>query len=181
MSVTAPQTQQLTAQFHTLQQSVIDACAQCVDFISELDHKGFTASSSERSSIGAHTRHVIDFMLCFFKGLETGVIDYDARERHEGTEKSPETATSLLHHMQKRFHMLTLEDEREHLQVSETVNSEGEKVAVPTSLNRELMMLLSHTIHHLGIMKILAEDLGFSLGNNVGKAHATVVYEQQQA
>ena len=34
------------------------------------------------SSIGQHTRHVVEFYQCLLKGKSGGVIDYDARERN---------------------------------------------------------------------------------------------------
>src|SRR5436309_15198652 len=34
-----------------------------------------------KASIGQHYRHVLDHFLCFFGGLESGIIDYDHRGR----------------------------------------------------------------------------------------------------
>lgn len=164
-------------QFLALKQSAIQSCAQCEAFITSIDEDAYRRGGPGRSSIGAHTRHVIDFMLCFFRGVESGVIDYDARERQQEIETSPSKAASIIQQLLEHFRQLDVGQQDKPFEVCETVSDDGVKVSVPTSLERELMMLISHTIHHLGIMKILAEDLGFTLNDRMGKAHATIVYE----
>ncbi len=43
-------------------------------------------------SIGSHFRHILDHYQAFFSGLESGRIDYDARERDPDTETNRATA-----------------------------------------------------------------------------------------
>jgi hypothetical protein len=63
------------------------------------------------------------------------------------------------------------------LMVSETVHHRGFLVRVASTAERELMGLVSHSIHHLAIIPLLAEALGHSVDQNFGKAPSTFVFK----
>ena len=43
-------------------------------------------------TIGRHVRHIIDFYLCFIKGIQNRTINYDKRERNKKVENNNEYA-----------------------------------------------------------------------------------------
>ncbi len=50
----------------------------------------------------------------------------------------------------------------------------AEPVDVASTLGRELGFLSSHAIHHIAIVKMLAQSLGASLPEEYGVGHATM-------
>src|SRR5689334_19667735 len=44
------------------------------------------------SSIGQHTRHIIEFFQTLFKAYDSGFLNYDQRERNQLLEKSQQAA-----------------------------------------------------------------------------------------
>ncbi|MEM9984986.1 MAG: hypothetical protein AAF804_07800, partial [Bacteroidota bacterium] len=51
------------------------------------------------SSIGQHTRHLVEFFQCLLVQAETGIIDYDARERNHRIETDPDYAAKAIYEL----------------------------------------------------------------------------------
>jgi hypothetical protein len=52
---------------------------------------------------------------------------------------------------------------------------------VRTNVERELLFLSSHTIHHIAIMSLLAERVGMTVPADLGVAFSTASYEERSA
>jgi len=104
------------------------------------------------SSIGGHTRHVLEFYQCLLKQCADGKINYDLRKRNKSIQEDPEFAGTILAQI-----MDTLPDcdVRRKLKL-EICYDEDHSITdtVDTSLERELVYNLEHLIHHLAIIKI---------------------------
>jgi uncharacterized damage-inducible protein DinB len=59
--------------------------------------------------------------------------------------------------------------------------SDEQGQVVKTSVDRELVFLASHTIHHMAIIGMLAEQAGVEVGAEFGVHPSTLRYLQRQA
>jgi hypothetical protein len=154
----------------------VDQCDQLLQMISVQD---YVSTAQGSSSVGAHIRHILDRFQCFFAGLHDGCIDYDARKRDHAIENSLDAASFALSTVSRRIQDLELANcLRDTVSVCESVHQEGPSVAIPSSVGREVMGLVTHSIHHLAIIALTVKPLGYQLDSDFGKAPSTIVYER---
>lgn len=127
------------------------------------------------SSLGKHSRHVIEFFQCLMKSTAEGVVNYDARVRYlrleEEVEYSVEVIDKISTYLEKNnFNNIGIS------LVSEFGNEQ--EVAVPTNFNRELIYLIEHTIHHFALMRIGVQENfpHVTLTDDFGMAYSTIKY-----
>jgi uncharacterized damage-inducible protein DinB len=113
-------------------------------------------------SVGAHLRHVADYVAAFLRDLEGGAVDYDRRERDELTEREPARARARL----------GARDPARALRVRAEACLLGEAWQ-PSSVARELGMLLSHTVHHYALIAMLLRARGLEPPADLGVAPST--------
>ena len=161
-----------------------DACSECVEqcleVVRSLPVAVYRDSSPASSSIGTHMRHIIERISCVLDGQDRSLVDYDSRARDQLLEANPERASSALSGIQDTLANLD-SDQQVPLQVRESVHQDNPAVAVASTLERELMSLVSHTIHHLAIIALLARNAGHPLRNDIGKAPSTIIYERSSS
>lgn len=100
------------------------------------------------STIGQHTRHFIEFYQCLLQQADSGIINYDLRQRDRTIEEQPEVALMVIENV-----IMNLQK----LQPERVVRLEAEMngtIQVTSNLGRELLYNLEHCIHHLAIIKI---------------------------
>lgn len=149
------------------------------DLVCTLDNQTYSKSLAvfKGSSVGQHFRHILDFYQCFFKGVNTGEIDYAKRIRD--TKIEVDTASA-----ERTFRKIALGIED--LQLSQTVNVHGDfsnehfnnRSLVKSSIGRELMFLHDHAVHHLALIRI-GIQLAFpqlDIDENLGVAPSTIKY-----
>jgi hypothetical protein len=104
------------------------------------------------SSIGQHTRHIVEFYQCLLAGSTTGEVNYDARERKLEIETDKHFAIDCLENCTTQ--LMQIDGDKSLVMKAFLADK---IVALPTSLFRELNYLIEHTVHHLAIIqKILA-------------------------
>jgi len=131
-------------------------------------------------SIGAQFRHILDHYLAFFAGLESGRIDYDARERDPATERSIATARARAEATVRELVDISPDRLDQPVTVNTRTSSRPGRPAVwaSTSVRRELTFLLSHTVHHYALINLLARAGGVELPASFGVAPSTLVHRQ---
>jgi hypothetical protein len=133
------------------------------------------------ASIGQHTRHFLEFFQCLLAQLRAPSrrVDYAARERRLGLEEEPEEALYALRDVQHSLSNLSANCSCR-LAYGELV---GREAALSSSLERELLYNIEHTIHHLAMVRIglrlVAPQL--ELPESFGLAPSTLQYRQQKA
>jgi hypothetical protein len=147
---------------------------QGIDLIENLTDEHFTrCNQGEKSSVGAHFRHNLDFVTNFLRGLETGKLDYNARERNLEVETNRYYAASRFREGVLKLENLTPEDLAKKILVrSETV----ENLWCESSAARELEFLQSHTIHHYALIQIKLALFGFAVPQDFGVAPSTLEF-----
>ena len=129
-------------------------------------------------TVGAHVRHCLEFYQCLFDGLESGEVDYDARERNPEIESHREAALREVRRLRTvewpRLQVLSRDTP---LRVCESLEARQ-----ATSLGRELGFAASHTVHHLALIAVLLRDHGGCfVGREFGFAPATSRHLSQQS
>jgi len=151
--------------------------------IESLSNEVFNSKiNSHSSTVGAHFRHILEFIEIFLFDVESSTIDYDNRKRNELIETNRDEAISLIKKLIKTLNNIPANNKD--LTILETIsqaNNAFTKVKVSSTFERELLFLASHTIHHLGIIKILCEINGIKTNEDFGKAASTISYERKVA
>ena len=137
-------------------------------------HKPIAALSD--STLGQHTRHVIEFFQCLLEQSGEGTINYDKRKRDLSIEQSPKAAIKAIEDISLE---LPLRRINSHLllEVSFEKNSDEFDI-METSFERELSYTIEHAIHHMAIIKIGLKMIapGITVPDDFGVAPSTIKY-----
>ena len=127
------------------------------------------------STIGQHTRHIIEMFQCLINGFEEGVVNYEKRQRDTNIETSRDVATSLLHMI---CDMLHRENKPMILHAGYCDNT-NEVMDLHTNYYREIAYNLEHAIHHMALIKVgVIEVSNISLPEEFGVASSTLKYRK---
>ena len=127
------------------------------------------------SSIGRHTRHILDHFAALRAAATTGRIDYNARSRGDTIEVDAEAALVKIGALVNWLESRALEDIPVEIE-SEVSVSRYENVCIAGSLHREVIYVINHTIHHIAYAKMIAGKMGIELDSHLGIAPATATY-----
>ncbi|MBX2858595.1 MAG: DinB family protein [Cellvibrionaceae bacterium] len=166
---------------NTIIQGNIEALVQVQTLLCKLDDKqyGKIASDYTESSIGQHTRHILDIYDAVFLGAAAAdaLIDYDVRRRGSRIEFNLAVATASIEQVIRQLHLLLEVSSWPCLSVStEVLLSSKESVRVVSNLERELVFAGSHAVHHLAFMGMIAKIVGIALPDPVGVGPSTASF-----
>ena len=134
----------------------------------------YRACPPGRSAIGAQYRHILDHYNCFLAGVQDGIVDYDARDRDPLVETDRELAARLSRETIADLGCLPAGLDAP-LQVHMAVSAHTDDGrAHPSTVGRELLFLVSHTVHHYAIIRLLLEDAGDRCDDDFGMAPSTL-------
>jgi len=160
-----------------LQQGVQQVFVQLSDSMDQLTADQYTISIPVlfHASIGQHVRHIVELFLCLEKGYETGVVNYEKRERDIKIETDKDFANQLL---TKIFKDLSRENKQLMLEASYDEYS-NETVYINTNYRREIVYNLEHTVHHMALIRIGINAItSISLPESFGVAGSTVKHRK---
>jgi uncharacterized membrane protein YphA (DoxX/SURF4 family) len=125
------------------------------------------------SSIGEHTRHVIEFFQALNTGYANGAVNYDSRKRNKSLETDRDFALQELSSILKS---ISLEDKT--ILLTGSYSSKVTREAtVETTYYREIVYNLEHAVHHMAIIKIgIRESTNVTVPMDFGVAAPTVKY-----
>jgi hypothetical protein len=124
--------------------------------------------AGRRSGPGAHVRHILDHYVALLDGLDSGKVDYEARARDAQLERDPERALAAIESVIAGLRPLASRDGSTRLAV------EGDGHGGDSTLARELIFLLSHTVHHQALVALLLQPLGVEVDDCFGVAPSTL-------
>jgi uncharacterized damage-inducible protein DinB len=126
------------------------------------------------SSIGQHTRHIIEFFKVLIEQYDDGCINYDKRERDLRLETDVESALGAIADIQN---MILLQDKE--VTLSGVYAGYPGEITVTSSYHRELVYNLEHAVHHMAMIKVGFRQLTNSaLPLDFGVAASTMVYKK---
>lgn len=154
---------------------------QLASAISEIPEYVFTQKSNllNGSTIGGHTRHVIEIFQCLLEGYETGIVNYEHRKRNMQIETNKNYAVLLL---QEIATTLELPNKKLILQGFYSNDVDVETNMMQTNFFRELVYNLEHCIHHMALIRVgVQEFCTINLPADFGVAPSTIQYKNQCA
>ncbi len=162
---------------------LIDGCIQCIEQCEQIlkivSQEVYVDTSRGSSSIAAHIRHILDRFNSFFCGLPAAAIDYDARKRDKEIEHNLEAACFALAAIARRVEQLKQTPfAKDLITVKESVLPSSPAVEISSTVEREMMGLITHSIHHVAIIALQTKAFGYPLDDDFGKAASTLVYER---
>ncbi len=159
-------------------QGCLETCRRCEHLVRLCSDT--TVDGRLFEAIGPHLRHCLDHFRSLLTGLDTGTIDYDARESDSGLEADPDLFLAALYEVTAELAGLEGISTTQAVEVVQSAAPDTPPVSVGSTLERELIFLSSHTIHHLALVIEVAESRGVSVPSNLGATFSTVAYPSRQ-
>lgn len=128
-------------------------------------------------NVGRHFRHVYDHFNAVFAGSGSGVVDYNHRQRESDVERDMGLSQSSLEKIIAACLGLDGAYLSNTIEVISEVSCSTEKSYRFTSnIERELLYLINHTVHHLAYVKLLLKGADIALPETIGIAPSTATY-----
>lgn len=131
------------------------------------------------STLGEHTRHILEFYQCLFSQHHQQNINYDCRERNRSIQEVPSTAIRVIHEIQCMLDNTDLNKELQLIVSYDTQTDLTDKM--PTNMKREITYCLEHAIHHMALIRV-GVNIYFShitLPADFGVAPSTIKHQQR--
>lgn len=150
---------------------------QLVETINQLNFDEYTQKIEvlDNSSIGEHTRHIIELFQQLILGYETAIVDYDKRKRNLEIQQNVDYATECIANI-----ICSLVNLNKPLLINTVYNQH--EMFIESNYLRELMYNIEHCIHHQAIIKIGLSSIGKKVTiENFGIAKSTIIFREKCA
>jgi hypothetical protein len=107
-----------------------------------------------QSTIGQHTRHILEFFIELDKGYAGGLVDYDKRTRNRAIETDKYVAIETLQQIEAG-----LGKQDKDLLLNVEYGADSASLQVFTNYYRELVYNLEHMVHHMALIRIGVEAI----------------------
>ena len=143
--------------------------------LQQVSATAYTAKSFPRvsGSIGQHVRHILDHVAGLCATARSGVLSYDWRERGTDVEADLSAALRTIRHLQRTLAQLDDCDENAPITLTSVVAHGTAPVAARSTLAREILFVISHTIHHQALIAVLLSAAGRGVPDAFGLAPST--------
>jgi hypothetical protein len=126
------------------------------------------------SSVGQHTRHIIEFFKVLLEQYDSGAINYDKRQRNLLLETDIEMALDSIADIQS---LMLLQDKP--VTLTGVYQGYSGEITVSSSYHRELIYNLEHAVHHMAMIKIgFRHVTNSTLPSDFGVAASTIEYKK---
>ena len=150
---------------------------ELVSLLNQISNGDFTSPCKglSNSTIGEHTRHIIEMFQCLENQYEGGVVNYDKRNRDYKIQTDTDFALQCIEDVKNQ-----LEKKDKKLTLQQIVD--GEELHIESNYFRELLYNLEHCIHHQALIKVaVLQNENLSIDENFGVARSTIEYRKQCA
>jgi hypothetical protein len=154
---------------------------QLLDLLNQIKTEDYKINMlALNASIGQHARHILEFYICLFRGLETGIINYDDRDRDVRIENDKALTIDIIKELKEKIN--SLNNYPDVILQVEYGDESAKSIQLQSNIKRELVYNIEHTIHHLAIIKhSIIEHLKYiDLPDHFGIASSTTRYMKQQ-
>lgn len=150
---------------------------ELVSFLNQISNDDFTSpcKNLSNSTIGEHTRHIIEMFQCLENQYESGVVNYDKRNRDYKIQTDTGFALQCIVDVKNQ-----LEKKDKKITLQQIVD--GEELYIESNYFRELLYNLEHCIHHQALIKVAVLQLEhLQIDADFGVARSTIEYRKQCA
>ena len=166
-----------------LYHAVAEVLRQGEALLCTLDDTNYTRKlrPAFNSAIGGHYRHCIDHFQCLLRGLKENEINYDHRERDRRIETDREFALAETQRILSAYHFIPTPFLDCPINVRSLIgHASGESPLIASTVGRELMYAVAHTIHHYALIAVMCGLLDVPVPNGFGVAPSTLRYRSEQ-
>jgi hypothetical protein len=156
------------------------ALLQLATFVMTCDASMYHAKMQDCSSIGMHTRHVIEFYQEWLRCCDehSTSLCYDNRKRNMILEHDQHSAHGILVAIEARLDTLNMSPHQP--LILECMSEVGELYAMPSTFLREGFFVHDHTLHHMAIIAMIAKHHGIKVDCAFGVAQSTLQHRASQ-
>ena len=132
-------------------------------------------TSLDGSTVGGHTRHIIEFLEVLLNSYFSDSINYDERKRNLELEENPQKAVETISKILSGINL-----PNKNLILHQTIGNIS--LEITTNFYRELLYNIEHCIHHQALIKVAFNEMKMShlLNKNFGVAPSTIQYRETQ-
>ena len=155
--------------------SIYSSLEELNELLQQISDEDYAAPCSElsASSIGEHTRHIIEMFQCLENQYELGIVNYDKRQRNILLQTKTECALTQIKKIQG-----SISRPNKKIELQQIID--GEEIRIESNYHRELLYNLEHCIHHQALIKVAILMHGkIHVHENFGVARSTIEYRKQ--
>lgn len=167
-----------------LQDAIAEVLRQGESLLTSLSDGEYTRKvrSVFGSSIGGHYRHCLDHFRSLLQGLDADEINYDHRERNPRIENDRNFALAETERILRGFASIPAPYLDCPINVRSKVNYElNAAPSIGSTVGRELMYAVAHTIHHYALIAVMCGMLEVPVPTGFGVAPSTLKYHAEQS
>ena len=150
---------------------------ELIDLLKQLSDEEYSnpCANLSNSSIGEHTRHIIELFQCLENQYESGIISYDNRQRNVLIQTNTDFAIQQIEQIQRN-----LNKENKNIVLKQKIQSH--EITTESNYYRELLYNFEHCIHHQALIKVaILQYPTIAIDKNFGVARSTIEYRNQCA
>lgn len=148
---------------------------ELIDLLKQLSNDEYSSPCVQlsNSSIGEHSRHIIELFQCLENQYESGVINYDDRKRNVLIQTDTDFAIQQIFEIQNN-----LDKENKNIVLKQKI--ESNEIITESNYYRELLYNFEHCIHHQALIKVaILQYSTIAINENFGVARSTIEYRNQ--
>ncbi|PKB17316.1 hypothetical protein [Flavobacterium sp. 5] len=157
--------------------SINNSLDELINLLNQLSEKEYSKSCFELSgsSIGQHSRHIVEMFQCLIRNYDSGIVNYDKRERNIMIQTNIGFAVQMILDIEN-----SISKENKNIELQQTID--GNEVNIQSNYHRELLYNLEHCIHHQALIKVaILKCENVAVDENFGVARSTIEYRKQCA
>jgi hypothetical protein len=148
---------------------------ELIALLKQLSDKEYSnpCANLSNSSIGEHTRHIIELFQCLDNQYESGIVSYDNRQRNVLIQTDTDFAIQQIVQIQNN-----LDKENKNIVLKQKI--ESHEITTESNYYRELLYNFEHCIHHQALIKVaILQYPTIAIDKNFGVARSTIEYRNQ--
>ncbi|MGO4771081.1 DinB family protein [Flavobacterium sp. W22_SRS_FK3] len=160
-----------------LLKSIRQSLDELISLLEQLSDQEYSKSCEALSNatIGEHIRHIIEMFQCLENSYDSGILNYDSRERNKQIQTETEFAKQLILKIE-----FGLKSENKTIYLEQIID--GLTMRIQSNYYRELLYNLEHCVHHKALIKVaVLQSENILINENFGIARSTVEYRKRCA
>jgi hypothetical protein len=157
--------------------SVHNSLDELIGLLNQLSNQEYSkpCEALSNATIGEHTRHIIEMFQCLENFYESGIVNYDKRERNILIQTDTQFAVDSIYTIKRK-----LEKPNKEIELQQIID--GEEIRIKSNYEREILYNLEHCVHHQALIKVAVLQCGnVTLDADFGVARSTIEYRKQCA
>jgi hypothetical protein len=148
---------------------------ELIDLLNQLPENEYSKPCFELSgaTIGEHTRHIVEMFQCLNRNYDSGLVNYDKRDRNVLIQTNTDFAIQMILDIKNE-----ITKENKNLELQQMID--GVAIKIESNYHRELLYNLEHCIHHQALIKVaVLKCESVAVNENFGVARSTIEYRNQ--